>query len=88
MARLSLPGAINKRPNGKFTAVSPEVFDPKLGKRRRLTLGTFGTRQEAEEALERFERERRESGLAFPTAEVRARTASSRIQRCRRPMCG
>jgi integrase len=71
MARLSLPGAINRRPNGKFTAVSPEVFDPKLGRRRRLALGTFGTRREAEGALERFERERRESGLVLDTAEVR-----------------
>ena len=48
MARLR--GTILERDNGTFTVLAEPTWDPKKGRYRRPSLGTFKTRKEAERA--------------------------------------
>jgi hypothetical protein len=51
MVRLKVPGSVYERANGRWTAQTPQIYDPTRQQWRRLSLGTFATRAEAEEKL-------------------------------------
>lgn len=59
MSQLRVLGSVYQRASGRWTAQSPLCFDPQVGRRRRRSLGTFKTRQDALRALAEFNADRR-----------------------------
>ena len=54
MPEVRVPGSVYRRSSGRWAAVTPPVFDPREGMRRRISLGTFASREAAISALEEF----------------------------------
>jgi len=59
MSSVRLPGSVYRRSSGRWTAMTSPVFDPQVGSRRRISLGTFESRMSALEALAAFQGKRR-----------------------------
>ena len=59
MSSVRVPGSVYRRASGRWAAVTPPVFDSNVGRRRRISLGTFESREEALEALTAFQGDRR-----------------------------
>ena len=70
MVRMKVPGSVYRRANGRWIALSPEVYDADREEWRRIGLGTYGTRAEAEIELKRFN-ESISSSRALSSAEIR-----------------
>ena len=58
MSSVRLPGSVYQRSSDRWAAVTSPEFDPEAGRRRRVSLGTFETREDALEALVRFRDDR------------------------------
>jgi hypothetical protein len=54
LSRIRVPGSVYRRSNGRWTAITPEVFDHHSGTSRRVSLGTFDSRSQAVDALTAF----------------------------------
>lgn len=63
MSSVRMPGSVYQRPSGRWAAVTPALFDRQSGRRRRISLGTHETRQDALEALAAFQADRKTSHL-------------------------
>ncbi len=61
MSRVRVPGSVYRRSNGRWTALTPRVFEGSSVVRRRLSLGAFDTESAATEALKAFHVERSSS---------------------------
>ena len=59
MSSVRVPGSVYQRESGRWTAVTSHVFDPQVGRQRRISMGTFGTRKDALDALTQFNADRR-----------------------------
>lgn len=59
MSSVRVPGSVYRRVSGRWAAVTSPVFDPQVGRRRRISLGTFETRESALEAMSLFNADRR-----------------------------
>ena len=59
MSSIRVPGSVYRRASGRWAAVTPPVFDSNVGQRRRISLGTFESREDALEALTAFQGDRR-----------------------------
>ena len=64
-------GTVFKRPNGTFTALTEPIWDPKRGRYRRSSLGTFKTEQEAEEARLRYSVHQVDGVFSLPEVQQR-----------------
>ncbi len=58
MSSIRVPGSVYRRDSGRWAVLSPPMFDSEVGRRRRISLGTFETREKAIEALARFRDDR------------------------------
>jgi hypothetical protein len=54
MSQIQVPGSVFYRESGRQAAMTPEVLDESQARRRRISLGTFDSRQEAVDALNSF----------------------------------
>src|SRR3972149_553572 len=67
---IRLKGTVWQRPNGRWSVLTPEMYDPKVGRNRRIALGTFDSEEKAEEARRTWVHK---GGGAPPTAELPTR---------------
>jgi AP2 domain len=74
MAKVKLAGSVHRRSNGRWTAHTPTAYDATTGRRRRISLGTFATQQEARDALQAFHQRRGSSGFGLTDVETRRMT--------------
>lgn len=58
MSSVRVPGSVYRRESGRWAAVTSPVFDPAEGRRRRISLGTYETREDALDALAGFRDDR------------------------------
>ena len=54
MSKVRVPGSVYLRSSGRWAAVTSSSFDPGAGRRRRISLGTFASRDEAVSVLDEF----------------------------------
>lgn len=66
-------GTINKRRNGRWTAVTEPVWDERTGKERRITVGTFDRKRDAADALRATEQRLAEGTITLTAAGIRKR---------------
>ena len=71
MVRMSIPGTVYERDNGKWAAQSPEFYDPAQSRWRRKSLGVYSEEDGAHEALVRFHHERAETTFTPVAGDVR-----------------
>ncbi len=58
MSSIRVPGSAYRRASGRWAGSTPPVFDSETGRRRRINLGTFDTRELAVTALAEFSADR------------------------------
>ncbi len=73
-------GTINKRTNGRWTAVTEPVWDEHRGKERRITVGTFDKKKDAAEALRATEQKLAEGTITLAAAEIRKQRLADWLQ--------
>src|SRR3990172_10633001 len=78
---IRLKGTVWQRPNGSWSVLTPEMYDPKVGRNRRIALGTFDSEEKAEEARRTWVHK---GGGAPPTAELPTRrlTVATYLRNC------
>ena len=54
MSKVRVPGSVYLRSSGRWAAVTSSSFDPGAGRSRRISLGTFASRDEAVSVLDEF----------------------------------
>ena len=68
---VEIRGTVFERPNSTFTALTEPIWDPKRGMYRRLSLGTFKTKQEAGDARLRYHLHQADGVFSLPEVQQR-----------------
>lgn len=63
MSSVRVPGSVYRRASNRWAAVTSPTFDPAEGRCRRISLGTYDTREYAQEALAAFHADRTTSDV-------------------------